>query len=401
MRVLQITAFSGWGCTGRIAVGIHNALVAEGYESKIAWGRKNTAPENIPTIKIGSKLDQQMHGLYTRITDKCGFGSKYITKEFLKQIDDYKPDLIQLHILHGYYINLELLFSYIKERNIPTVWTFHDCWAFTGHCPYFDLVGCEKWKTGCHECPQKAHHPTSWLMDNSKWNWEKKRELYGSYERLTIVTPSRWLSDLVSQSFLSSCTVKVIHNGINLENFKPVKGSFIEHKNLENKTVILGVSSTWAASKGLDDFCRLAKTLPTQYQIVLVGLDEGQINNLPEEILGIKRTDSVQELAELYSAASLFINPTYEDNFPTTNIEALASGTPVVTYRTGGSVEAAGDEYGKIIPQGDVDALRLYILSEEWRNIKKSSCVERAKMFDERKRFIEYVDLYREILQEK
>ena len=401
MRVLQITAFSGWGCTGRIAVGIHNALVAEGHESKIAWGRINTAPENIPTIKIGSKLDQQMHGLYTRITDKCGFGSKHITKEFLKQIDDYKPDLIQLHILHGYYINLELLFRFIKERNIPTVWTFHDCWAFTGHCPYFDLVGCEKWKKGCYKCPQKAHHPTSWIMDNSKWNWKKKREIYGSYEKLTIVTPSRWLSNLVSQSFLSSCTVKVIYNGINLENFKPVKGSFLKYNNIENKTMILGVSSTWAASKGLNDFCIFAKTLPAQYQIVLIGLDDKQINNLPKEIIGIKRTDSVQELAELYSAASLFINPTYEDNFPTTNIESLACGTPIVTYQTGGSVEAVSDECGKVIPQGDIDTLRLYILSKEWKNIKESACIKRAKMFDERKKFFEYVELYKEILQEK
>ena len=178
MRVMQITAFSGWGCTGRIALGIHNALKAENHESLIAWGRRNTVPEEIETIKIGSKIDQQIHGLYTRFTDKCGFASKRVTRTFLKKIEEYKPDLIQLHILHGYYINLEILFNYIKKHNIPIVWTFHDCWAFTGHCPYFDLIGCEKWKTGCNNCPQKAHHPTSWLMDNSAWNWKKKKELF-------------------------------------------------------------------------------------------------------------------------------------------------------------------------------------------------------------------------------
>ena len=226
MRVLQITAFSGWGCTGRIAMGIHNALVEQGHESAIAWGRTNTAPADVKTFQIGNRLDQQMHGLYTRITDKCGFGSKGVTKEFLKKIDEYDPDLVQLHILHGYYINLEVLFDYLKEKKIPVVWTFHDCWAFTGHCPYFDLVGCEKWKTGCHDCQQKAHHPTSWLMDNSRWNWKKKRELFTGVDNLTIVTPSKWLAGLVKESFLKDCRVEVINNGINTNDFKPTKGTF-------------------------------------------------------------------------------------------------------------------------------------------------------------------------------
>ena len=178
MRVLQITAYSGWGCTGRIAVGIHNALINQNQECAIAWGRINTAADTVTTIKIGNKLDQNVHGLYTRITDKCGFGSRATTRKFLKEIDEYAPDLIQLHIMHGYYINLEILFEHIKKKNIPVVWTFHDCWAFTGHCPYFDLIHCEKWKTGCYDCEQKRHHPTSLIFDNSKWNWEKKKELF-------------------------------------------------------------------------------------------------------------------------------------------------------------------------------------------------------------------------------
>lgn len=359
MRVLQITAFSGWGCTGRIALGIHNELVAQGHESTIAWGRTNTAPDTVPTIQIGSSMDQKMHGLYTRITDRCGFGSKRVTEEFIKKVDEYKPDLIQLHILHGYYINLEVLFNYIKERNIPVVWTFHDCWAFTGHCPYFDLVGCEKWKTGCHDCQQKAHHPTSWLLDNSKWNWNKKRELFTGVNNMTIVTPSRWLAGLVKQSFLSGCAVEVINNGINLNDFKPTQNDFRVNKHLENKKIVLGVSSTWADSKGLKDFIELSKLLPENYQIVLVGLTKEQKQELPKPLMGIERTDSVQELAALYSTSDVFVNPTYEDNYPTTNLEALSCGTPVVTYRTGGSVEAVEESgAGAIVEQGDVQLLK-------------------------------------------
>ena len=318
MKVLQITAFSGWGCTGRIAVGIHKTLEAHGYESVIAWGRTNTAPDSVRTIKIGNSLDQKMHGLYTRITDKCGFASAKETKIFIEKIDEYNPDIIQMHILHGYYINLEVLFKYIYEKKIPVVWTFHDCWAFTGHCPYFDYIECEKWKTGCYHCEQKFHHPTSWLIDNSEWNWKKKKELFTRQE-MTIVTPSEWLAGLVKKSFFKSHNIYVINNGIDLNNFKPTKGTLVKELGLINKKIVLGVSSTWVKSKGLEDFFALANILPQEYQIVLVGLTKRQILKLPSNIVGLERTDSVQELAELYTAATVFVNPTYEDNYPTTN----------------------------------------------------------------------------------
>lgn len=396
MRILQITAFSGWGCTGRIALGIHNALISEKNESKIAWGRINSAPENVKTIKIGNNYDQKLHGLYTRLTDKCGFGSWKVTEQFIQAIDEYNPDLIQLHILHGYYINLEVLFDYIKSKKIPVVWTFHDCWAFTGHCPYFDLVKCERWKTGCYDCPQKKHHPASWLLDNSKSNWNRKRELYGNYDKLTIVTPSIWLANLVKESFLSSRNILVINNGINLDNFYIRTNSNIKSKyKLENKRIVLGVSSSWAISKGLNDFIELAKVLDNQYQIVLVGLTRDQITKLPSNIVGLARTDSVEELAELYSIADVFVNPTYEDNYPTTNLESIACGTPVVTYNTGGSVEAIEQTgYGSIVAQGNLNELALEIIklsTMKKERINLDFCNERIK-------FYEYVQLYKKIL---
>lgn len=396
MRVLQITAFSGWGCTGRIAVGIHNALTAENCESKIAWGRINTAPDTVPTIRIGNKPDQYLHGLYTRLTDGCGFGSKRVTTRFLEEITAYQPDLIQLHIMHGYYINLEELFEYIKCYDIPVVWTFHDCWAFTGHCPYFDLVACEKWKTGCYSCPQKRHHPASWIVDRSQQNWNRKRLAFTGVNRLTVVTPSEWMANLVRQSFFGEYSVKVILNGVDTNAFKPTSGTIIKELALENKKIVLGVSSSWAKSKGLLDFVELANILPEEYQVVLVGVTKKQKAALPGNVVGIERTDSIRELAELYTAAEVFVNLTYEDNYPTTNLEALACGTPVITYKTGGSVEAVQKSgSGAVVAQGDIQAVKRAI-----QNLFPKS-VDEAKrnVWDAEVHYQKYVELYNEILE--
>lgn len=398
MRVLQITAFSGWGCTGRIAQGICEILIEQGHEATIAWGRNNTAPENIPTIKIGNKYDQITHGIYTRITDRCGFGSKAVTRDFLRRIDEYSPDIIHLHIIHGYYINLELLFDYLKEKKIPVVWTFHDCWAFTGHCPYFDLAGCDKWKSGCRECGQKNHHPKSIFLDNSESNYNKKKELFTGIENLTVVTPSKWLAELVKQSFFKKYPIKVINNGINTEDFKPIHGSIKTRLGIEDKKILLGVSSTWADGKGMKDFIKLSGMLLEEYKVVLVGLSKKQMKDLPGQILGIERTDSVKELAELYTAADIFLNLTYEDNYPTTNLEAIACGTPVITYRTGGSVEIVENTgYGKIVEQGNLSGV-IKVLSEV-ESIKIDMSVKKG--LEQKERFLEYIVLYEEVMRKK
>ena len=394
MRILQISAFCGQGAPGKIALGIHNVLENQGHQSIIAWGRANSAPDTVSTIQIGKKTDYYAHAIYTRLTDKCGFGSAQATRLFLKKLEAFQPDLVQLHMLHGYFINIEILFRHLKENDIPVVWTLHDSWTITGHCPCFDMIGCEKWRTGCFQCPQRANHPSSWFVDNSEWNWGKKRELFTSLKNLTIVTPSNWMAGIVAESFLKDFPITVIHNGINSQVFRPSSSNVKDRIGANGKKLVLGVSSTWAPSKGLVDFCQLAEKLPKEYQIVLVGLSKKQIQIIPDQIIGIEKTDNTQELAELYTAAHVFVNPTYEDNYPTTNLEALACGTPVITYQTGGSVEAVEESgAGFVVGRGDVEALKNAILA-----IPESKNQKVLYHCDERQRYQEYISLYQRIL---
>lgn len=395
MKVLQVTAFSGWGCTGRIAQGISEMLINAGHDSVIAWGRKNTVPIDMKTIKIGNKVDQLLHGLYARLFDKCGFGSKQTTKRFIKKIEQFQPDIVHLHIMHGYYINVEILFNYLASKKIPIVWTFHDCWAFTGHCPYFTFVKCLKWQNCCERCEQKKHHPKSWFIDDSQNNYLKKKELFSEYDRLVIVTPSVWLKKIVEESFFKNTRIEVIRNGINTSNFRCLRANIRTKYNiLPEKKILLGVSSTWVKEKGLYDFFELQNILNKEsddYQIVLVGLTKNQIRKIPNEIVGIERTDSIDELSLLYSEASVFLNLTYEDNYPTTNLEAIACGTPVISYKTGGSsesVELSG--MGSVVAVGDL----VGVVTE----IKKISAVNnwenKGLTIDQKDCFLEYIKLY-------
>ena len=393
MKVLQINSVCGYGSTGRIAYDLAKVLESNGHECFIAYGR-GTAPNDVKTIKIGSDFHVKTHGAVSRLTDKHGFYSKSETKKLIDEIKKYDPDIIHLHNIHGYYINIELLFNYLSESNKKVVWTLHDCWAFTGHCSHFDYVGCDKWKTGCFHCPQKNRYPKSLLLDNSKWNYQKKKELFTSVKDMTIVTPSEWLAGLVRKSFLNQYPVKVINNGIDLDVFKPTQGDFRKKYNLEDKFIILGVASVWEERKGLNDFIKLSKLLDDKYKIVLVGLSKNQIKSLPKNILGIERTSNATELAGIYTEADVFVNPTYEDNFPTTNLESIACGTPVITYNTGGSVESVSEGCGDVVDKGSVEALIKSInnvkdyYKDVWKDISKYSKSER---------FNDYVKIYKEL----
>lgn len=397
MKVLQINSVCGYGSTGRIATDIYKILENQGHECLIAYGR-GTAPEGINSIKIGTNFDNYMHVAKTRLFDLHGFGSSEATKEFIKKAKEYDPDVIHLHNIHGYYINVELLFNYLKEANKPIVWTLHDCWSFTGHCAYFDYVKCNKWKSGCSSCEQKNEYPSSSILDNSQWNYLKKKELFTSVSKMTIVTPSQWLANLAKESFLGRFDIKTINNGIDLEVFKPTDNGLRKRYNFEDKFVILGVASVWEERKGLVNFLELSKHIDKFSTIVLVGLNDGQIKKLPQNIMGIKRTSSLNELAQIYSVADVYVNPTLEDNFPTTNLESLACGTPVITYNTGGSPESIDERTGIIVEKGNLTELHNAIMevNKNSKSYYQGNSIQRAqKYFNKIDKYEEYIKLYK------
>ncbi|MGE6312920.1 glycosyltransferase [Bacillus cereus] len=396
MRVLQINSVCGIGSTGRIATDIDKVLKDQGHESLIAFGRGN-ARDCDTTIKIGEKIDNYMHVAKTRLLDMHGFGSNRATKEFIKRIQDLNPDIIHLHNIHGYYVNVELLFDYLKRANKPVVWTLHDCWGFTGHCAHFDYISCNKWKEKCFSCPQKREYPQSIFRENSEKNFLKKKEVFTGVENLTLVTPSRWLADLAKQSFLNEYPIKLINNGIDLETFKPTISNFRTGYNLENQFIILGVASVWSERKGYQYFIELSKRIKADEKIILIGLTDTQIKNLPDNIIGISKTNSTIELAQIYSAADVFVNLTLEDNFPTTNLESLACGTPVITFDTGGSVESVDKNSGFIVEKGNIQEVlnRIKIVKKETKASYSIQCVQRAQdLYSKKDRFNEYVQTY-------
>lgn len=356
MKYLFINSYAGYGSTGRIAAEKCRELMKEGHECVLAYGRSCINCDDIRTIRIGAKPDYMIHALRTRILDDPGFGSKAATLKFLQQVREYDPDVIWLHNVHGYYIHIGELFAYLKTCGKIIYWTLHDCWTFTGHCSHFDFVGCDKWKTGCHHCPQKGEYPASILRDNSSGNYARKRALFTGISDMTIITPSRWLANLVRESFLKEYPVEVVYNQINRDIFKPTPGNFRKEHGLEDKKIILGVASVWGERKGLKDFVKLSSKLDESYKVVLVGLTPEQIQEMPDGILALPRTNSATELAEIYTAADFFVNPTYEDTYPTVNLEARACGTRVICYDTGGCPETLGPE-DILIRRGDIIAI--------------------------------------------
>lgn len=356
MKVLMINSVCGIGSTGRICTDIADELTENGHECKIAFGRK-AAPERYQkyAYRITSDGGVKINALKARLFDNEGFNAARATKKLISFIEEYNPDVIHLHNLHGYYLNVEVLFDYLKKADKKVVWTLHDCWAFTGHCAYFDYPECGKWKKNCCGCSRLNDYPKA-IIDRSERNLAKKKEIFGGVKNLTVVTPSKWLAELAKQSFLGEYLIEVINNGIDTAVFHPTESNFKEKNGLSGKKIILGVANIWDARKGFGDFISLSKKISDDYRIVLVGLNEKQLGMLPENILGITRTSSAKELAEIYTAADVLFNPTYEDNYPTVNLEAQACGTPVVTYDTGGSRETIFLDNGKVVEKGDLES---------------------------------------------
>lgn len=399
MKIVQINSFNG-GSTGNIALNINKMASQNNWDTKFYFGRywKNRTQPSSSSIKIAFNWETKFHATMARIFDNMGHGSWLSTKKLISKLNFENPDIIHLHNIHGYYINYPLLFDYLRQSGKPIVWTLHDCWSFTGHCAYFDYSGCNKWKTGCHNCPQIHTYPKSLFIDNSERNYNLKKKLFLSLgNQLTLVPVSNWLKELIKESFFKETKIITIHNGIDTTAFSP-------QPTIEGSDYVLGVASPWSERKGLNDFFMLRSILPSNIKIVLVGLSKQQIKGLPDGISGIERTQNINQLAALYSNATIFFNPTYEDNFPTTNLEALACGTPVLTYNTGGSPEAVTEKTGFVIPQGDLQNAMEIIqkIKREGKSQYSETCREYAlKNFRKEDRFSDYIKLYEDLLNKR
>lgn len=367
MRVLIINSVCGFGSTGRICTGIADKLKSEGNEVIIAYGRGTTNYYN--SYKIGNRSDQIWHGIMTRVFDSHGLNSKLATKRFLKWADKYNPDMVWLHNIHGYYINYEMLFDWIKSRpNMQVKWTLHDCWTFTGHCAHYMTVDCEKWQdlTGCYGCELKKDYPSAYVIDNCKRNYQKKKNAFCDVVSMELIVPSEWLAGEVKKSFLKDYPVSVIRNDIDRSIFKPTESDFRKIYGLEDKKIILGVSSIWTRKKGLYDYIELAKMLDDDYCVVLVGAGLEKIDKIKtNNVITISRTDSPKELAGIYTTADWFVNLTYEDNYPTVNLEAEACGTPVITYDTGGCRETVKLENSLVVQRGGLEDILRHLIGEK------------------------------------
>lgn len=390
-KLLQINVTANWGSTGKIAEQIGLKAMERGWESYIVYGR-NSNPSKSKLIKVGCMLNVYEHYLENRLFDNEGLASRIPTKKLIKQIEKLKPDIIHLHNIHDHWLNYKIIFEYFNSIDTPIVWTQHDCWAFSGGCMHFVHSNCEKWKTHCKDCPQKKS-----FLDSSKRNFKLKKSLFEGNRNMTIAPVSQWMGNLLQESFLKNKKIEVIHNGVDLNVFKPIS----DNKG-KNKFQILAVSSVWHRSKGLYDVFKLRELLSEEYEITMVGLSADQVKQLPKGIIGIQRTQNIQELVKLYSESDVFINPTYADTFPTVNLEALACGTPVITYKTDGSPEAVDENTGVVIEQGDTNAIAETIRQIQLNPLSSEACIKRAvELYDKNKCFDKYMDLYEELLRTK
>lgn len=399
--LFQISIEVNSGSVGRIAEQIGQTVISHGWESYITYAR-NHLPSSSKTIKIGTKWDVYWHGIMTRLFDTHCFHSTRATKNLIKQIENIKPDIIQLHHIHGYFLNMQILFDYLSSISIPIVWVFHDCWAMTGHCAYFDYIGCNKWRTQCYKCIQKRCYPQTWLFDRSKKNYLQKKKLFTSVDNLTIISVSKWLDTIVGHSFLNRIKRGIIYNGIDVNLFKPYDIRRIREKFLiHDKFMILGVASTWDKRKGLESFIRFNTLIDKTFVLVLVGLNKKQIEELPHGIIGLERTENIQELAELYSAADVHISFSVEETFGLTVVESMSCGTPVIVYNATALPELVTQETGYVVEVDNIE--EAYKATLKIKEVGKAhfsvACRNRVvNHFNMEERFEDYMRLYNKLL---
>lgn len=397
MNILEVNAVP-YGSTGKIMFSVADMLENKGHDLLCTSGFSWVKIQRKDYILTSGFIAKSIHIVLARITGYNGCFSVFPTVRLINKMKSFRPEVIHLHNLHGNYINLPILFSYIKKQNVRVVWTLHDCWSFTGQCPHFTMAKCDKWRTGCHHCLQYREYPAA-IVDCTKRMWNLKKKWFTGVNDLTIITPSQWLAEMVKKSYLGEYPVKIIYNGIDLSIFKPTESDFRKKYSIaDDKKILLGVAFVWGIRKGLDVFIELANRLDKdKYQIILVGTDDEVDKQLPSNIISIHRTHNQQELAEIYTVADLFVNPTREEVLGLVNVESLACGTPVVTFKAGGSPECIDETCGSVVECDDIDAMEKEIVRIcIEKPYSKAACLERAKVFDKDERFSEYINLIEE-----
>lgn len=389
MVVLQINATYGVGSTGRICAQISNSLTNRNIENYAAYSLGKSLEGN--SYKFSSPFLTKLYSLKARVFGSFGFEAIVSTKRLISYIKKVNPDVVLIHNIHSHDVNIKMLFDFLNKQQIKVYYTFHDCWAFTGYCPYFTYCNCNKWaeKSGCSSCIQKKNF--SWIKDRSHKNFLYKKECL-SKSNMTIICPSKWMAEVTKSSFLGKKEILVVNNGIDLEKFNYIENAKIDNELLKGKRIILGVAYKFDKRKGIDYFIEISKRIPKDFVIVLVGkLEKG--TKLPDSIVHIEKTDSQEKLAELYSSAAVFVNPTREDNFPTTHIESLACGTPVVTFDVGGSKEVIEEGVGAFVAPGDIEAMTTKIIqiASAEKDVKK--CREVALHYNYQSMSEKYADI--------
>lgn len=404
MKVFQINTVCGSGSTGRIVENLARMLEKHGDESIIAYARGQASKE-VMTWKFGSRWSIYFHGMMTRLTDRHGLYSKKATRELIKKIEEYNPDIIHLHNIHGYYLNYEILFDFLRLYHKPVIWTLHDCWSYTGHCSHYSGVGCERWKAECHNCPLKREYPGSLFLDNSIKNFEEKKSCFTSLSELYLITPSKWLLEQVKQSFFGNnknIHCKVIPNGIETNKFVRRNTLLREEYGLQNKKVILGVANVWTKQKGFEDFLKLSQMLDEQYKLVMIGVSTKQkelIQSQYENILPLSRTKDIDELIAWYSVADIYFNSSIEETMGMTTGEAICCETPVVAYNSTAVPESVGRDCGIVVEAKNLEQVKLAITTILSQNEKYViGCQKYRQNFSEEKANDAYYRTYQELV---
>lgn len=400
MRTLFINSVYGTGSTGKIIADMVALMQKSGHVAKALYGiGPSVCANGQNAVKICGQSEYYFHNFMSRMTDHAGLYSRRAARWIIQEIQAFQPDVIHLHTLHGYYVNYELLFDFLKKAEIPLVWTLHDCWSFTGHCTHFSQEKCMQWKTMCQNCSQLSRYPKCYFGGDVKNNYLRKKAAFTGLSNVVLTVPSRWLAEQVTSSFLGNYPIRVIHNGVDRSIFYPQNGNLRQQYQLQNKKIVLGVANVWDQRKGMEDFFSLSQMLDKKFQIVMIGFTNKQMRNLPENVLGIQRTANQTELAQWYSEADVFVNPTYEETFGLTTIEAQACGTPVVVYQTDGCPETVVPGNGTLVPQGDLEELKEAI--EIILNEGKQADPQSMSQFDKDYIYQDYLSLFQQMMQGK